>query len=89
MSKLSSTGKVWDALRLACLNRDGWGCAYCGKHLEGADATADHIVPKAAGGKDEMSNLLAACVKCNGMKQDKMYERTLWLHPLLLAGVRL
>jgi len=88
MSKLSSTGKVWDALRLACLERDGWVCAYCGKHLEGADATADHIIPVNAGGKDEMSNLLAACRKCNGMKQDKLYERSLWLNSSLYKDYR-
>jgi len=88
MSKLSSQGAKWDAVRLYVLNRDGWLCAYCNKHLEGADATADHIVPKAAGGTDDAWNLVASCRTCNGRKQDRLIERRLWLHTELFRGYR-
>jgi len=88
MSKLSSQGAKWDATRLYVLKRDGYQCAYCGKHLEGADATADHIVAKANGGTDDAWNLVAACRACNGSKQDKVIERLLWLHTALFKGYR-
>jgi 5-methylcytosine-specific restriction endonuclease McrA len=63
------------------LERDGWVCTYCGKALEGDDATADHVTPKEAGGRDEMTNLVAACRKCNGAKQDKVIARANWVNP--------
>lgn len=68
MSQHSSSGPEWDALRLRVLDRDGWMCSYCGKHLEGRDATADHLLAKANGGEDTMTNLIAACRSCNGTK---------------------
>jgi len=86
MSNQSSRGKEWNALRLFVLDRDGWQCVYCGAHLEGADATADHIIPVEHGGKDEATNLVAACRTCNGRKQDKIIERVLWLHADLFEG---
>lgn len=76
MSKLSSRGAAWDAVRLQCLDRDGWVCQYCGKHLIGSDATADHLTPRSQGGVDELWNLLAACRKCNGHRQDRVLIRT-------------
>jgi 5-methylcytosine-specific restriction endonuclease McrA len=75
LSKNSSRGAAWEALRLKVLNRDGWVCAYCGKALEGKDATADHIIAKENGGKDEMSNLVSSCRKCNGEKSDRVMVR--------------
>lgn len=88
MSKLSSQGAKWDSTRLYVLQRDGFVCAYCGKHLEGKDATADHIVAKANGGTDDAWNLVASCVSCNGRKSDKVIERRLWLHSELFEGYR-
>lgn len=78
MSQQSSKGASWDRLRLKVLNRDNWVCSYCGKHLEGADATADHIIAKNNGGEDRLDNLVAACRKCNGTKQDRVLVRMPW-----------
>jgi hypothetical protein len=39
-------------------------CFYCGRKAE----HADHIIPKARGGADEMFNLIAACSGCNKTK---------------------
>ena len=51
----------WSALRAACLARDGYRCVLCG-----APATdADHIVPRAQGGPDELANLRALCHPCH------------------------
>lgn len=78
MSDDSSRGSAWQALRLACLNRDGWTCQHCHKHLEGDDATADHIVSKAQwrregrpGTPDTLDNLIALCRSCNSSKGDR------------------
>lgn len=81
MSKQSSRGRTWNDIRLRVLERDNWTCSYCGKHLVGDDATADHITPKSAGGVDEEWNLLAACRKCNGHRQDRVLVRTNYFNP--------
>ena len=51
----------WPALRLACLKRDRWVCQLCG----GRATDADHIVPRSAGGGDDLSNLRALCHPCH------------------------
>lgn len=81
MSKQSSRGSAWERVRMFVLNRDDWTCAYCQKHLEGSDATADHIIPKDAGGTNDPANLVAACLRCNGLKSNKILIRTTWFNP--------
>lgn len=39
-------------------------CAYCGRQLELAEATRDHVVPRDAGG-GVRRNLVLACEPCN------------------------
>lgn len=68
MSKHSSKGKTWDATRLRVLDRDGWTCAFCGKPLEGPDATVDHLTSKSEGGTDDLWNLVACCRTDNSRK---------------------
>lgn len=51
------------------LKRDGYQCQYCGTR-EGP-MTVDHIIPKTRGGKDEWTNLVCACVKCNNKKGNR------------------
>jgi 5-methylcytosine-specific restriction endonuclease McrA len=74
MSKHSSRGAAWERLRKEILDRDNWICVYCGNEAN----TADHIVPKAAGGEDIAHNLVAACLKCNGTKRDNIIHRNNW-----------
>jgi 5-methylcytosine-specific restriction endonuclease McrA len=51
----------WAKLRAACLARDGGMCVLCG-----APATdADHIVPRAQGGSDDLANLRSLCHRCH------------------------
>ncbi len=47
-------------------------CAYCGvtEIWVGAELTVDHYQPRAAGGTDELPNLVYACHRCNQYKAD-------------------
>ena len=53
------------------LRRDGHRCQYCGR---GGDValTVDHVVARAKGGQDSWENLVAACVRCNNKKGDRL-----------------
>jgi len=48
-------------------------CALCGKYVELDDASRDHIVPRAAGGGNEKSNIQLTHKKCNNLKSDSTY----------------
>jgi 5-methylcytosine-specific restriction enzyme A len=60
-------GAEWQQVRVRVLERDLYLCHYCGRPAN----TVDHQVPKARGGGDEESNLVAACLSCNSRKQDR------------------
>lgn len=86
MSKHSARGTRWQAQRRRVLDRDGWTCCYCGRHLEGLDATVDHIEPIALdpGRTYADTELVSACRRCNGTKADKQlvrleYANATWL----------
>ncbi len=87
MSKHSSRGRKWAALRLAVLERDSWICTYCGAHLEDGHADpgrrpeVDHVVPVVQGGRDVADNLVAACKSCNGSKSDQSLVRITSYNP--------
>lgn len=66
--------------------RDRGYCCECGRNLENSRspinrAQYDHIVPLAAGGLNDVSNLQLMCESCNGKKSDRraaasdIYER--------------
>lgn len=57
--------------RLITLDNSNHTCHYCGHPA----TTADHILPVSQGGGHELSNLLAACVRCNSSRQDKTLMR--------------
>lgn len=50
-------------------------CAYCGKSNE--PLTADHLVPKSAGGADVPENIVPACPHCNEAKADQDWREFL------------
>lgn len=54
--------------------RDGFKCQYCGKMFSHRSLTVDHVKAKAKGGKNEWTNLVAACKICNAAKKDKDYS---------------
>lgn len=50
----------------------GFRCGYCGVHEEevGSALEIDHFQPRAAGGSDELENLVYCCPTCNRLKGD-------------------
>lgn len=48
--------------------RDRMICAYCGDRILSGDLTRDHVHPKARGGKDVWTNVVAAHRSCNMRK---------------------
>jgi len=58
--------------RRSILLRDRFCCQYCGKRFPANDLTFDHLIPRAAGGKTEWTNIVMACEPCNSKKADKM-----------------
>jgi len=49
--------KVWAA--------DGFRCMFCNRKMGEVQLTIDHFVPLEQGGKNDPSNYLSACRKCN------------------------
>ncbi|MEU3452212.1 RNA-guided endonuclease IscB [Micromonospora sp. NPDC006766] len=65
-----------------------WGrkCTYCG--VAGVPLNIDHIVPRARGGSDRVSNLTLACVPCNQAKGATPVDVFLADRPAVLARIR-
>ena len=64
---------------LNILERDRYRCQYCG--LDGMASfensmvmTVDFVVPRAAGGKKDARNLVAACRPCNRLKGRRKFK---------------
>lgn len=62
MAKRKAIGKK---VRFEIFKRDGFTCQYCGAHPPMAVLHIDHILPVAAGGGNEDTNLITACDHCN------------------------
>lgn len=60
--------------RFEIFKRDRFTCAYCGRTPPDVVLEADHIIPRAAGGSDEIDNLITACWECNHGKSDRLLE---------------
>ena len=58
-------------IRFEVFKRDDFTCQYCGKKSPEVVLEADHIVPKAEGGSDDIINLRTSCWACNSGKSDK------------------
>ena len=55
---------AWRKLRRVILERDDWTCYLCGHPAN----TVDHVIPHAAGGTDDPTNLAACCAPCQKAK---------------------
>lgn len=58
-------GEDWPAVRERVWKRDGYACTRCG--TDDRTIQAHHVVPRAAGGPDDPTNLLTLCRPCHGV----------------------
>ena len=69
-------------VRAAVFERDGFACVRCGS----TDRLGlDHIIPRNAGGTDELENLRVFCLSCNAAKGNRTDER--YSRPITPEGV--
>ena len=69
--------------RFEIFERDNFTCQYCGAKAPHAQLQIDHIFPVSKGGGNEKSNLVTACVECNGGKgANPIEDKTLTLMDL-------
>lgn len=61
-------------VRFEVFKRDRFACSYCGNHPPDVLLEVDHVIPRAAGGTDEMENLVTACWDCNRGKSDRLLD---------------
>ena len=52
----------------------GGYCNGCEEHFAPRNMTVDHIIPRAKGGTDHISNLQLLCGACNSLKGDRPHE---------------
>lgn len=57
-------------LRFEVFKRDSFKCQYCGAEAPNVLLHIDHIKPVAAGGTNDLTNLITACMPCNLGKRD-------------------
>lgn len=55
--------------------RDNYVCQYCEKELTAKNATIDHVLPRAKGGKNSYTNCVTACKACNSWKGDMLLSQ--------------
>lgn len=60
--------------RQKILEKTGCKCGHCGRTLETANMTVEHIFPVAKGGNDDEFNLVALCKTCNYSKGSWVYK---------------
>lgn len=65
-----SDGYVPGSMRYEVLKRAKYRCELCGAHEDRIALHIDHIVPRARGGSDDLSNLQTLCMTCNTNKRD-------------------
>ena len=68
------------------LEKFGRKCVYCG--AENVPLNIDHVVPKARGGSNRVSNLVLSCVDCNQKKDAQPVEVFLKNRPEVLDRIK-
>jgi hypothetical protein len=66
-------GRVFDHFTPPLCNRtlfrrDDYRCLYCGNQFSRSELTRDHVIPTSRGGTDKWENVVAACKRCNWLK---------------------
>ena len=62
-------------MRTRLAEAQNWKCCYCGcrmtNDLGWKQATFEHIIPRQAGGRDVVDNLVIACNRCNNLRKSQ------------------
>lgn len=61
-------------LRFEVFKRDSFKCQYCGGEAPTVLLQVDHIQPVAAGGTNDITNLITSCEPCNAGKSDRRLD---------------
>jgi 5-methylcytosine-specific restriction endonuclease McrA len=64
MSERSESGLL-KRFRNAAFDRQEGLCCWCGKDVPRSRATAEHVIPRARGGRTVQENIAMACEECN------------------------
>jgi hypothetical protein len=57
------------------INFNSTRCCYCERKFnDKLIRTKEHIVPKSKGGKNNLYNLVYACIECNSLRSNKEYS---------------
>ena len=65
-----SEGLISGSVRYEVLKRAKYRCELCGAHESQTAMHVDHIIPRANGGSDDVTNLQCLCFKCNTNKRN-------------------
>lgn len=60
--------------RYNVLIRDRYACGYCGHKYQSHELTFDHVIPRSRGGRTYWTNIVIACLGCNGKKGNRTPE---------------
>ena len=73
--------RSWHTIRKAVYERDGAICHVCGAGVLWLNYECGHIVDRADGGPDELSNVVTMCRTCNRLKSchETRQEYIAWL----------
>jgi 5-methylcytosine-specific restriction endonuclease McrA len=75
LRKLTRHKPVVRLCRATVFVRDRGRCQYCHRGLARAEATFDHVIPRAQGGVTSWENIVIACVPCNQRKAGRTPEQ--------------
>lgn len=65
-------GRAWQIIRKQALERDKHLCQECLRNERYIEAKeVDHIIEKASGGTDDLTNLQSLCTPCHKIKTNK------------------
>ncbi|MBV9386377.1 MAG: HNH endonuclease [Chroococcidiopsidaceae cyanobacterium CP_BM_ER_R8_30] len=62
-------------VRKYVFERNHYQCQSCGRTHQETELNVDHIIPLAAGGQNDISNLQTLCRICNQQKQHRLDPR--------------
>ena len=65
--------RQWRDVRAVVLARDDRRCQECGERCADGEADVHHLVPRAAGGVDDLANLITLCDGCHAARHPNLH----------------